>query len=100
MPRVPHSDANAACTALERQRVARLVRRSPADAVCGRDVIPIGMADAAIIEHLADTLTNDQIQTIAGVLKPEQWAPIADRLLRIRKDKIAKAEAKSGNGAS
>lgn len=65
-----------------------------ANRVLGKEIIPQSDADSAIIEHLADTLEPDQVQKLAAVLRPEQWALIADRVLQVLDSKAKREKAR------
>lgn len=63
-----------------------------ANRVFGKEIFPQAVADTAIFENLAESLDEDQVKKLAAVLKPEQWALVADRLVQILEAK-AKREA-------
>lgn len=48
--------------------------------ILGKEIFPQSTADTALVEGIADSLTEEDIMKIAGVLKPEVWGPLAHRM--------------------
>jgi len=46
----------------------------------GRELFPQGTADTALVESIADSLTQEDIMKLASSLKPELWGPLAARM--------------------
>jgi hypothetical protein len=64
--------------------------------ILGREVFPQQTADTALIDAIADNLTEDDIQRLAatGVIKPEVWGPLAARMAKsLEKKRLAKEQA-------
>jgi hypothetical protein len=55
----------------------------------GREVFPQGSVDTALIESVADSLSEEDIMKLAGTLKPEVVAPLMDRWKRIMDERAA-----------
>lgn len=68
----------------------------------GREIFPQAYADSKLLDTIGDSLDEDQIAKLAGVLKPEQMALIANRfatkLQKLREEREAKAGNGNGNG--
>lgn len=71
--------------------------------VTGKEIFPQNMVDTAIFENMAETLDEAQIKQLATILKPEQWALVADRLVQALENKAKREEEEKkieqgGNG--
>lgn len=53
-----------------------------ANTILGREVFPQGMEDSALIEGFMDSLTADDVEKLAAVIKPEMLGPLMSRLER------------------
>lgn len=51
-----------------------------ANTILGRELFPQATADTALVESIADSLSEDDIMKLAGTLKPEMWGPLAARM--------------------
>jgi len=60
--------------------------------ILGKSVFPDGNADTALVETIAESLDEESVMKIAGVLKPEMMGPLMARFEGILKQK-AKREA-------
>jgi hypothetical protein len=62
--------------------------------VLGKEVFPQSTADTALIESIADNLTEDQIQKLAATLPPEVLGPVMHRVGQYleKKERIEKAK--------
>lgn len=86
----------------------RMFQLAPAviNRITNREIFPQATADTALFEHLAESLNAEQIKKLAGILTPEQWGFVADRLVQVleKKEKDEKEtkqlEDGSGNGKS
>ena len=78
----------------DRETVMRLLP-PVANRVLGKEIFPQAVADTALVEHLASTLTEGQVKQLAGILSPEQWGLLADRFLRVLDEK-AKGDKEHG----
>jgi hypothetical protein len=47
--------------------------------ILGKELFPQSTADTALIEAIADAISEEDIAKLAGVLKPELWGPLASR---------------------
>lgn len=72
------------------------------NSIVGREVIPQSTADSKLIDQLIESLDHDDIQKLAGVIKPEIWALLADRGVKaLRTRQLAKEESHGiSNGES
>lgn len=72
-----------------------IVRLLPplANRVFGKEVFPQATADSAIIDQMAESLTQDQIVKLNGILTPQQWGLLADRLVQSLEKKAEKEKA-------
>jgi hypothetical protein len=70
----------------DREAILRLLP-SLANKVVGKDVFPQATADSALLEHLAESLDQEQVAKLASILRPEQWGLLADRILQILEKK-------------
>ena len=63
---------------------ARLLQLLPVlvNQITGREIFPQGVADTALIDSLADHMTQDQIMKLSSILSGEQMAMVAPRLLQ------------------
>lgn len=62
--------------------------------VLGRDVFPQSTVDTALVEGVAESLSEEDLQLLATKIKPELWGPLAARLEKFHKEKKkAKDEA-------
>lgn len=64
--------------------------------ILGREVFPQASADSALIDAIADSLSEEDIGKLAstGVIKPEVWGPLAKRMSEsLRKKREAKEQA-------
>ena len=73
--------------------------------ILGREVFPQGNADTALVESIAESLDEESVMKIAGVLKPEMMGPLMARFQGIIEKKTRqKQETKDamelGAGAS
>jgi hypothetical protein len=62
----------------------------------GREVFPQSTADSALIDTIADNISEDDIQKLAatGVIKPEVWGPLAARMAKsLERKRVAKEQA-------
>lgn len=88
-------------SASDREKVVALLP-AVANKVFGKEVFPQSVADSALFENLAGSLTEKQVQQLSQVLTPEQWGLIAARLVDVLDKKAARekaeADAKSKNG--
>lgn len=66
--------------------------------ISGKEIFPQSTADSALFENLAGSLTEKQVQQLAGVLTPEQWGLVAARLVDVVDKRIAREEAEKKNG--
>jgi hypothetical protein len=69
------------------------------NSLLGREVFPQSTADSALVETIADALSEDQIQKLAAVLPPELWGPLADRMggyLKTKNEREAKLKELTG----
>jgi len=57
--------------------------------VLGREVFPQSTADTALVEAITESLSEDDILKIAGVLKPEVLGPLAARMEVYQRKKAA-----------
>jgi len=48
--------------------------------VLGREVFPQGLADTALVESIADSISEEDIMKLASVVKPELMGPLAARM--------------------
>jgi hypothetical protein len=67
------------------------------NALLGREVFPQSMADTALIDAIAESLSETDIQKLAatGVIKPEVWGPLAQRMAQVLEHKrIAHEQAR------
>jgi hypothetical protein len=46
----------------------------------GREIFPQGTADTALVESIADSLTEDDVMKLGSAMKPELWGPLAARM--------------------
>lgn len=76
-------------SAKDRETIMRILP-AVANRVLGKEIFPQGMADTAIFEHLAESLDEEQIKKLSVILKPDQWAFVADRLVEVLKKKQAR----------
>jgi hypothetical protein len=76
-------------SAKDREAIMRVLP-AVANRVLGKEIFPQGVADTAIFEHLAESLDEDQIKKMSVILRPEQWAFVADRLVEVLKKKQAR----------
>lgn len=53
----------------------------------GREVFPQGSVDTALIESVADSLSQEDIMKLASTLKPEVVAPLMDRWKQIMEER-------------
>ena len=58
--------------------------------ILGRSVFPDGNADTALVETIAESLDEESVMKIAGVLKPEMMGPLMARFEGIIKKKKEK----------
>jgi len=69
--------------------------------ITGKEIFPQASADSAIIDQMAESLTQQQIQQLAGILTKEQWGLLADRLVQSLERKAAREKASGRvNGGS
>lgn len=75
-----------------------LMRLAPplANKLLGREIFPQSAVDTSIIENLAESLDEKQIMALSQVLKPEQFALIADRMVDIIKKRKEAGELTEG----
>lgn len=70
----------------------KLLGMAPAllNTILGKEVFPQESADSAIMDTLAENLTQEEIMTLSRTLRPEIWGPLAARLGTAleRKEKI------------
>ncbi len=59
----------------------------------GREIFPQNVEDTAIVEAVADALSEDQIKHLGMVLPPTLWGPLSARLERAMKEKRETQEA-------
>lgn len=86
---------DAAMKRLEYQRAteerAKWLSFGPAfvNTLLGREVFPQSTADSALIDTIAENLSEEDIQKLAatGVIKPEVWGPLASRMVQTLKRK-------------
>lgn len=67
------------------------------NSLLGREVFPQTVADTALIDAITDSLTEEDIQKLAGtgVIKPEVWGPLAQRMAKtLERKRIAGEQAK------
>lgn len=50
------------------------------NSLVGKNIFPQGSADTALIDSIMDSLDETSIQQLAGIIKPEVWAPLASRM--------------------
>jgi len=55
--------------------------------ILGRDVFPQDMADASLMEAIADSLDEDSIMKLSETLKPELWGVLSNRLTQVIEQK-------------
>src|SRR3990172_7173212 len=48
--------------------------------ILGREIFPQSTADTALVDSIADSLTEEDVMKLAGSLKPELWGPLASRM--------------------
>jgi hypothetical protein len=60
--------------------------------VLGREIFPQSTADTALIEAVADSLTEEDMMKLASTLKPELMGPLAHRLTQYMQKKNREAE--------
>jgi hypothetical protein len=62
--------------------------------IAGREVVPVGMADTALVETIADSISEEEMMKIGGVLKPEIMGPLLSRFTDImaKKAKLKEQE--------
>lgn len=63
----------------------------------GREVFPQSTADTALIDTIAESISEEDIQRLAasGVIKPEVWGPLAQRMSKtMERKRLAEAQAK------
>lgn len=65
----------------------------------GREVFPQATADTALIESVADALTEEDIHKLAGSLKPELWGPLAYRMHQYMQKKNKELEQQKAAAA-
>lgn len=51
--------------------------------ILGRDVFPQDMADASLMEAIADSLDEESIMKLSQTLKPELWGVLSNRLTEV-----------------
>lgn len=70
-----------------------LMRLLPAatNQIVGKEIFPQATADSALIDHIAETITKEQVEKLAAILTPDQWGLVANRLLKAL-DKKAERE--------
>lgn len=64
--------------------------------ILGREVFPQGTADSALIDAIAENLSEDDIRKLAatGVIKPEVWGPLAARMSKtLERKRLAREQA-------
>lgn len=68
--------------------------------ITGREIFPTSVADTALFENLAASLTPQQVQQLSQVLTPQQWGLVAARLVDVidKKAQKEKSEEESKNG--
>lgn len=59
----------------------------------GKEIFPQSTEDTALVEAVAEHLTEDQIKMLGGILPPQLWGPLATRLERAMADRRKEAEA-------
>lgn len=69
-----------------------LIKFAPAlvNQILGKDIFPQGMADTALIDTIAENITEEQIQKLASSadgLPPQVWGPLAMRVHKAMADK-------------
>lgn len=67
-----------------------------ANTITGRELFPQSTADTALVELIADNLTQEDVMKIGGVLKPELMGPLMNRLqehLRKKREQEAAKQA-------
>lgn len=78
-----------------------------ANTITGREIFPQSFADSKMVEAIIDSLDEEQIAQLGGILKPEQMAIFANRAtnrlrqLREKREQetaITKTEGSNGNG--
>lgn len=66
--------------------------------ILGREVFPQQTADSALIDAIAENLTEADIQKLAatGVIKPEVWGPLAQRMAKtLERKRLAREQAQA-----
>jgi hypothetical protein len=48
--------------------------------IAGREIFPQSTADTALVESIADAISEEDISKIASVLPPQLWGPLASRM--------------------
>ena len=71
--------------------------------VLGREVFPASSADTALVEQIMDSLSNDDVAKLSGMLSPELMGPIMNRFTQLtekreREKKEAEAARELGMG--
>lgn len=64
----------------------------------GKEIFPQSTADTALIDTIAESISEDDIQRLAasGVIKPEVWGPLAQRMAKtIERKRLAAEQAKA-----
>ena len=61
----------------------------------GRDIFPQSTADTALVETIAEALTEDDIRKLADMLPPQLWGPMAQRMTKVLQARRQSAELES-----
>lgn len=73
------------------------------NSLLGKEIFPQHVADTALIDAIAESLSDTDISKLAatGVIKPEVWGPLAQRMAQsLEKKRLAQDQARSAmNGA-
>lgn len=67
----------------------------------GKEILPQTTADSKLIDSMIESLSEEDISKLAGVIKPEIWAPLADRMTKALQRKRLREEQRAmlANGA-
>lgn len=60
----------------------------------GREIFPQSTADTALVESIADSITEEQIAKLAGAVPPQLMGPLASRMQEYMTKKEAEAKAR------
>lgn len=96
--KVQDADHNRAMEALRFERETQMMQQwlgfAPLliNTILDREVFPQGTVDTKIVESVADALSADDLQMLAGKLPAHLWGPLAARLEKYLKAKREKGE--------